>query len=199
LNTTTRTLRRAVLLVATLNLTYFFVEFSVARAIASVSLFADSIDFLEDASVNLLILAALGWSASRRSTVGMLLAGILLVPGIFTIWQVWEKFSSPIAPEPTLLTITALGALCTNLICAFVLARFRGHSGSLTKAAWLSARNDAVANIAIIGAGLFTAASLSYWPDLVVGIGIFIMNLDAAKEVYVAAKNERVSAADADA
>lgn len=199
MSTKIRALRLAVLLVAALNLTYFFIEFSVARAIASVSLFADSIDFLEDTSVNLLILVALGWSASRRSTVGMLLAGILLVPGVFTIWQVWEKFSSPIAPEPTLLTLTAVGALCTNLICAFLLARFRGHSGSLTKAAWLSARNDAVANIAMIGAGLLTAASLSYWPDLVVGIGIFAMNLDAAKEVYVAAKNERLSAANADA
>jgi Co/Zn/Cd efflux system component len=48
-------------------LSYFGVEFAVAVAIGSVSLFADSIDFLEDASVNLLILAALGWSAPRRA------------------------------------------------------------------------------------------------------------------------------------
>ena len=50
-----------VLWVAVLNLGYFGVEFTVALAIGSVSLFADSVDFLEDASVNLLILAALGW------------------------------------------------------------------------------------------------------------------------------------------
>ena len=41
-------LRRVVARVAVLNLTYFGVEFSVALAIGSVSLFADSIDFLED-------------------------------------------------------------------------------------------------------------------------------------------------------
>ena len=68
-------LRRAVRLVALLNLGYFGVEFAVALAIGSVSLFADSIDFLEDASVNLLILAALGWGARRRALVGMVLAG----------------------------------------------------------------------------------------------------------------------------
>ena len=45
-------LYRAVKIVALLNLGYFGVEFAVARAIGSVSLFADSIDFLEDASVN---------------------------------------------------------------------------------------------------------------------------------------------------
>jgi Co/Zn/Cd efflux system component len=60
---TDETLRRVVRLVAVLNLSYFGVEFAVALAIGSVSLFADSIDFLEDASVNFLILAALGWSA----------------------------------------------------------------------------------------------------------------------------------------
>ena len=50
--------RRAVRWVAALNLAYFGVEFSVAVAIGSVSLFADSVVFLEDTSVNLLILLA---------------------------------------------------------------------------------------------------------------------------------------------
>jgi len=40
-------LRRAVRLVALLNLGYFGGEFTVALEIGSVSLFADSIDFLE--------------------------------------------------------------------------------------------------------------------------------------------------------
>lgn len=43
-------LRRIVLIVALLNLAYFAVEFTVALTIGSVSLFADSVDFLEDAS-----------------------------------------------------------------------------------------------------------------------------------------------------
>ena len=61
-----RSLRRAVLTVALLNLGYFGVEFAVALAIGSVSLFADSIDFLEDTSLNLLIFFAMAWSAARR-------------------------------------------------------------------------------------------------------------------------------------
>jgi Co/Zn/Cd efflux system component len=52
-------LRRVVIVVAALNLAYFGVEFAVALAIGSVSLIADSIDFLEDASVNLLIALAI--------------------------------------------------------------------------------------------------------------------------------------------
>jgi Co/Zn/Cd efflux system component len=93
-------LRRAVLTVALLNLGYFGVEFAVALAIGSVSLFADSIDFLEDTSINLLILIGLGWSAARRAVLGKVLAGILLVPGLATLWTAWDKFWLPLPPAP---------------------------------------------------------------------------------------------------
>jgi Co/Zn/Cd efflux system component len=58
-----KTLSDAVRIVAILNAAYFGIEFAVALRIGSVSLFADSIDFLEDAAVNFLILFALAWSA----------------------------------------------------------------------------------------------------------------------------------------
>ncbi|MGE0257739.1 MAG: cation transporter [Alphaproteobacteria bacterium] len=184
-------LRKAVGTVAALNLAYFGVEFAVALAIGSVSLFADSIDFLEDAAVNGLILIALGWSARSRALVGMAMAVILLVPGAATAFMAWQKFILPIPPAPVPLSLAGLGALAVNLFCAFLLVRFRAHAGSLTRAAWLSARNDALANVAIIAAGFATAATLSVWPDLIVGLGIFAINLDAAREVYTAARAER--------
>lgn len=188
-------LRRVVRLVAILNLAYFGIEFTVARAIGSVSLFADSIDFLEDASVNLLILVALGWPTPTRARVGMALAGLLLVPGLATLWTAWEKFNVPVAPDPGLLSLTGLGALVVNLSCALMLTRYRRHSGSLTRAAFLSARNDAVANVVIIAAGLVTAFLwASAWPDLIVGLGIAAMNADAAWEVWQAAREEHRTA-----
>lgn len=183
-------LRKVVLLVALLNLGYFGIEFTVANIIGSVSLFADSVDFLEDASVNILIALALGWAATTRARVGMLMAGILMIPAIATLWTAWNKFLVPVAPEPIFLALTGLGALGVNLTCAFMLARYRHHSGSLTKAAFLSARNDALANIAIIGAGIVTVFVLSGWPDLLVGLGIAAMNADAARAVWKAAREE---------
>lgn len=187
-------LRRVVAIVAALNLGYFGVEFAVALAIGSVSLFADSVDFLEDASINLLILVALGWRARIRARVGMVLAGIILVPGLATLWTAWEKFWEPVAPNPVPLSLAGAGALAVNLTCAVLLARYRHHSGSLTKAAFLSARNDAAANVAIIGAGLVTAVTLSAWPDLIVGLAIAAMNADAAREVWEAARKEHGAA-----
>jgi len=60
----------------------------------------------------------------------------------------------------------------------------------LTRAAFLSARNDAVANVAIIAAGFLTAYTSSAWPDLIVGLGIFAINAGAAREVWTVARAE---------
>ena len=187
-------LRRVVFIVALLNLGYFGIEFVVALRIGSVSLFADSVDFLEDASVNLLIWAAFAWSLKARARTGMVMAGILLIPALATLWAAWSKFHTPIPPAPIPLSITALGALAINLSCALMLVRFRAHRGSLTRAAFLSARNDVFANVAIILAAMVTMFYASAWPDLIVGLGIMVLNADAAREVWQAARDEHHTA-----
>ncbi|MGQ0457625.1 MAG: cation transporter [Hyphomicrobium sp.] len=187
---TNTALRATVRTVAALNLGYFGVEFAVAIAIGSVALFADSVDFLEDAAVNLLILVGLGWPLAKRARLGMALSAIILIPAVATLWTAWQNYSASVAPEPIALTLTGAGALAVNFACAALLAQHRHAGGSLTRAAFLSARNDVLANVGIIGAGLATAATLSPWPDLIVGLAIAAMNVDAAREVFEAARAE---------
>lgn len=187
-------LRRTVGIVAGLNLAYFGVEFTVAIAIGAVSLFADSIDFLEDASVNLLVFFALRWSARKRARAGMALAGLILVPALATLWAVSQKFLHPVVPDPFSLSLTGAGAMVVNLTAALLLVRFRTSGGSLARGAFLSARNDVLANIAIVAAALVTAWMPSIWPDLLVGLGIAVLNADAAREVWEAAREERKAA-----
>lgn len=183
-------LARAILIVALLNLAYFGVEFAVAVRIESASLLADAVDFLEDATVNLLILVGLGWSATNRARLGRVLAVLLLAPALAFVWTLWRKLQAPVAPAPDLLSLTGLGALVVNLGCAFLLARYRDNEGSLTKAAFLSARNDAIANVGIILAAGATVVTRSIWPDLLIGCAIAWMNIDAAREVLAAARGE---------
>ncbi len=185
--------RRIVLVVAILNLAYFGVEFWVAQWVGSVSLFADSLDFLEDASINLLIFFSLTWSAQRRATVGSVLALFIVVPAIATIVTAVVKILNPTPPEVLPLTLAAFGALLVNLTCAVLLVSHRHHSGSLTRAAWLSARNDSLANIAIIGVALLTVWLQTGWLDIILGIGIGLLNADAARAVWKAARAERAS------
>ena len=171
----TERIRRAVLIVALLNLAYFFVEFAAAIAIGSASLFADSADFLEDTAINLLVFFAVAWPAQRRRKVGAFLAVLILIPAVAAIATVIYKLLNPVPPSPEGLTGVALGALVVNLACAVILLRVRDEGSSLTTGAWLAARNDALANLLIIAA----------------------VNLSASKEVWEESREEHDSVEEA--
>lgn len=188
------TLRRTVLLVAALNFAYFLVEASVAVAIGSVSLVADSVDFLEDTAVNLLIFLAMGWTLRRRATAGKVMAGIILLPAVAALVMAVVKFNDPVAPEPRWLIIASVGAFIVNAVCALILMRVRDHGGSMTTAAWLAARNDVIVNLAVIVMGILTWTLVpNGWPDLVLGLLIVVLNGTAAKEVWEVAEEERLA------
>jgi len=189
-----RRLRRTVLIVAALNLGYFFVELTVALLAGSVSLLADSVDFLEDTAVNLLILIALGWPLARRAMVGKAMALVILGPAAVAAWQAVQRFSDPIAPDVAPVVLAALGAIAINGTCAWLLARVRHHGGSLSRAAFLSARNDVAVNVAIIAMALVTLWTDSGWPDLVLGTFIILLALHAAHEVWEVSEEERLAA-----
>ncbi|MCK6096239.1 cation transporter [Micrococcus sp. EYE_162] len=186
-------LRRAVLWVAGLNLAYMVAELLVAFAIGSVSLAADGVDFFEDFAVNLLIAVALGWSAARQATVGRVLAGIILLPAVAALVMAVLKAGDPEPPAAGPLFWTALGAIAVNLVCTVILARFRSDAGSLTAAAYLAARNDLVAGAAILVLAGVTRWTGSGWPDILLGIGLVLLNGAAAREVWEKAGEERLA------
>lgn len=189
-----RAVRRTVLAAAGLNLGYFWVQVAVALAIGSVALFADSVDFLEDTAVNLLIFVALGWPLARRALVGRVMAGIILIPSVAAAWMALVQARNPEPPDVTALVVTAGGAMVVNGACALILARIRRHGGSLTAAAFLSARNDVLVNLTIIVMALVTWWTDSGWPDIVLGVVILLLNATAAKEVWEVATEEHLAA-----
>jgi Co/Zn/Cd efflux system component len=191
----TTAVRRTVLAVAALNLAGFAGEVVVAFAIGSVALVADSVDFLEDTAVNLLIALALGWPLARRAVAGRVMAGIILVPALAAAWQAVAKAGDPVPPNVPALALTAGAAALVNLTAALLLARVRHHGGSLGRAAFLSARNDVAVNLAIIAMAALTAWTGSGWPDIVLGVGIVLLNATAAWEVWQLAGRERLAAA----
>ncbi len=187
-------LRRAVLLVAGLNFGYFFVEFGIALAIGSVSLLADSVDFLEDTSVNLLIAIALGLPLAKRALAGKAMGLIILLPAAAAAWKLVEKFGQPTPPDVLSLCLTAGGAVLVNLTCSIILARFRDHGGSMSTAAFLAARNDVIVNVAIVVMGFITLWTGSGWPDIVLGAIIILLAAWAAHEVWEVAEEEQLAA-----
>ena len=182
--------KKAVFFVAILNLLYFFVEFIVALNIRSVSLLADSIDFIEDASINFLIFFAVSLTTIKKARISILLSIIMLLPGITALWAIWQQIIHQEPPAPVELSTVAFGALIINCLCTLILMKFRNYSGSLTKAAFLSARNDAFANIAIILTGIITILYPSIWPDIVVGLFIAYIRAESALVIFKNATKE---------
>ncbi|HET8640926.1 MAG TPA: cation transporter [Pseudonocardiaceae bacterium] len=179
---------------ALLNLSYFFVEFTVALVAGSVSLLADSVDFLEDTAINLLIFIALGWPLAKRAAMGKAMAVIILGPATVAAWEAIQRFSDPVAPDVVPVVLASLGAIAVNGTSSLLLVRVRHHGGSLSRAAFLSARNDVLVNVAIIAMAGLTLWTASGWPDLILGCFIILLALHAAYEVWKVSEEERLAA-----
>ena len=183
-------LKSIVARVAILNLSYFAIEFYFAQRFNSVALFSDSLDFLEDASVNILIFLSFSLAVIWRARLSYTFAFLLLLPGCSFLYNALQQISNPITPNGDGMSIVGLGALCINSYCAMILNKFKEIKGGLAKAAYFSARNDAIANVLIIIAGIVTLFWLSAIPDLIVGSMIFLMNADSARAILKAANRE---------
>ncbi|MDO5025078.1 MAG: cation transporter [Trueperella sp.] len=182
--------RRIVAWVAALNFLGFLIELVVAATIGSAALFADAADFLEDFLINLLVLTALGWSVASRRKASFGLAGLILIPALAAFGTAIWKIISGQPPEPITLSVTAVIAMTINLVCALLLLRLRHAQTALVRGAWLAARNDVLANILILAAGVVTLFWASAWPDIAVGLIIGTINLSAAREVFEQARAE---------
>jgi Co/Zn/Cd efflux system component len=180
--------------VAILNFCYFFVEFSVALAAGSVSLLADSVDFLEDTAISLLVFVVLGWPVARRAVMGKVMALLILAPATVAGWKAIEKVSDPVPPHVGPLVLASLGAIVVNGTSVWLLASVRRRGGALIRAAFLSARNDVLVNVAIIVMGVVTIGTDSGWPDLVLGCFIIVLALHAAHEVWEVSEEEQLAA-----
>ena len=179
-------LRQIILLVAALNFSYFGIEFFYALLTHSVSLMADSIDFLEDAAMSILVFFAALWSLAWRRRVGFFLAANMAVPALATIWLVYHQITLQIVPQGNVMVLVSLGALVVNIFCALLLLGYqqRQKNNNLLRAVYLSSRNDAITNLAIIFTGVATLVYPSIWPDIVVGVFIALLHGQGAVEVY---------------
>ncbi|WP_312874185.1 cation transporter [Corynebacterium belfantii] len=182
--------RQIVAWVAILNLAGFIIELVIASIIGSAALFADAADFLEDFLINMLVLTALGWSVTSRRKASYGLAGLILIPAVAALGTAIWKMVSGQPPESLALSVTAILAMLINLASALLLLQLSKHETALVRGAWLAARNDVLANLLILAAGIVTLFWFNPWPDIMVGLVIGIINLSAAAEVFEQARAE---------
>lgn len=180
---------QALVLSAALNLAMFAVEGGVGLGVGSAALLADAVDFLEDAAIYGLAVAAIGWSPRARGWAAVVQAFGMAAVGFAAVAQIVRRLMEGGAPPSAAIGVTAALALLVNVFCAWRLVRFPTGDASM-RSIWLSTRNDAVLNALTIGAAGVIAFTGRAWPDLVAGALIAAINLWAAGEVMIKALAE---------
>jgi Co/Zn/Cd efflux system component len=151
----------------------------------SASLFADSIAFLEAASVGVLISSGRNWSMPGREAFAGFSRTILLIPTCFLFWMIAANYYGTAIPSAVPLAATGAVLLLTN-IASLVLPK---HGMLAHPAAPLSdIRKHAIISAAIVLAAFLTWASGTMWPDVLVALGILCVNACAAEHIWLAAR-----------
>ncbi|MDP3137689.1 MAG: cation transporter [Burkholderiaceae bacterium] len=150
-----------------INFAMFGVEIGAGLSSGSVSLLADAIDFFGDAANYGLTLLVLTMSAGRRAAAALIKAASMLGFGLVVGGRALWSLMQGITPEP--LTMGAVGALAlvANVAVAVMLYAYRNGDANM-RSVWLCSRNDALGNLAVMGAALGVLGTRSGWPDLLV-------------------------------
>lgn len=173
---TTRAYRQALVAVIVINAAMFMVELLGGAWSGSQALQADALDFLGDALTYGLSLWAIARAAQTRARAALLKGVSLALMGAWvlgsTIWQVWILG----VPSAGIMGAIGLMALLANLASVLILWRYRDGDANV-RSVWLCSRNDAIGNVAVIGAAALVAWTAAPWPDLVVAglmAGLFL-------------------------
>lgn len=172
-----------------LNSIMFFAEFAASFLADSVSLQADSIDFLGDAANYGVSLYVLSSSIKTRAWASIIKGSTM---GLFGIWVIVEVIiNSFVGALPEASTMTMLGALAlaVNVSVAVMLFRFKGGDSNMASV-WLCSRNDAIGNLAVIIASFGVHYTSTMWPDLVVALGMGLLSTHSSYLIIKKAKSE---------
>jgi len=181
--------RRVLWIALCVNAVMFAVELLGGLRAGSVSLLADAVDFFGDAANYGLSLFVLGMAPVWRTRAALLKAAMMAGYGVFVLGKAGWSLAADTAPEPLTMGIIGFAALLANGSVAALLYAFRAGDANM-RSVWLCTRNDAIGNVAVLGAALGVFGTGTNWPDLAVATVMAVLGLTAARSVLVQSRHE---------
>lgn len=159
--------RKALWIALIVNAAMFVTEGIASLQSGSVSLMADAIDFFGDSANYILSLSVLSMGMLWRSRAALVKGVTMAIFGL-VVWAraIWLMQTDTV-PEPLTMGLIGVLALAANVSVAIILFRFREGDSDM-RSVWLCSRNDAIGNLAVMGAALGVFGTGSAWPDLAV-------------------------------
>ena len=186
--------RRILWVALAVNFTMFAVEIGAGFAAQSVSLLADSLDFLGDAANYGISLFVLGMSLRWRARASLLKAATM---GAFGLWIAITTIQHALAgtvPQAPVIGAIGVVAFAANFGVAALLYRFREGDSNM-RSVWICTRNDAIGNLAVMAAAAGVFGSGTGWPDYIVAAVMSGLALWGAGQVILHARSELAPAA----
>lgn len=175
------------------NLLMFGVEIGAGMVSGSVSLLADAIDFFGDAANYAVSLAVLSLGLVWRARAALLKAASMLAFGLAVLGKAGWAAMQGTPPEALTMGLVGALALVANLGVAVLLYRFREGDANM-RSVWLCTRNDALGNLAVMGAALGVFGTGTAWPDLAVAAVMGMLALAGGWSVIRLARRELAQA-----
>ena len=181
--------RRILWIALAVNLLMFAVEIGAGLKAGSVSLLADSLDFLGDSANYAISLWVLGMALTWRARAAQLKAASMLLFGIGVLAAaLWHWWQGEVPSAPTMGVVGGLALLANVGVAALLYAYREGDSNM--RSVWLCTRNDALGNLAVLAAALGVFGTGSAWPDLIVAAIMATLAITAAVQVLRQADGE---------
>lgn len=187
--TTDHAYRRVLYIVLVLNAVMFMVELIAGYIASSSALQADAIDFLGDALNYVSALYVLDKSMRWKSVAALVKGCVIGLFGLLLLANTVYHWMNGILPKAETMETVGLLSLVVNMSCAALLFRFR-KGDSNRSSVWICSRNDAVANVLVIIAGVIVYYTKSQWPDLLVSFIIVGLALSGAFHIIRRARGE---------
>lgn len=186
---TTPRYRRVLLVVIALNLAMFGIELGAGLKGQSLALQADALDFLGDGLTYAVSLAVLGAGLRVRSSAALVKGISLAALAIWILGNTLYRVFVLGAPSAMVMGVVGMLALATNVASALLLMRYRDGDANV-RSVWLCSRNDAIGNLAVLGAAVLVAGTGHAWPDLLVAAGLASLFLHSSSRIIAQAVRE---------
>ena len=181
---------RSILWIALIaNAAMFVVEIVAGVAADSRALQADALDFFGDAANYAISLGVAGMALAWRAKAALFKAATMLALGLWVIGYAIYGLVAGSNPEPQTMGVIGALALVVNVIVALMLFRYREGDANM-RSVWICSRNDAIGNIAVLGAALGVFGTGQAWPDLLVASIMAGFAIWGAAEVFGQASRE---------
>jgi Co/Zn/Cd efflux system component len=181
--------RRRLWIVIAINASMFLVEMGGGALAGSQALQADALDFFADALTYGISLAVIGAPLYVRSRAAIAKGLSLSVMGLWVLGSTAYHVLVLGVPRAEIMGVVGFLALAANVTSVLILAKYKDGDANV-RSVWLCSRNDAIGNVAVMGAALAVWATASKWPDLIVAAAMAGLFLSSSLQILRQALRE---------